>query len=309
MFLGSPKWVRLFALTIIGCSSAEPAEIGGETTASAGETKDTDNMATASDGDAGDAAPAPDMGFDPGGEGPNCHYDCFGGQQCVNGVVSTLLRVPVPCANWTGACPIDTRVEPIQCPYGCLREWWGASASTDPMAWCQPCWDPAKTGPACDECADPKKTGPDCTTCVDPQTHGPACDLCLGGPGSSGCPCAEHAECNYKMCLDVPDGKRCAKECTEETDCPAGFVCSLKGTGYLSACTPVEGYLCKVCMNDSECEVPGHWNVVCADIGLAEKRCTRLCSQPCPAGFSCKLLTWEGNPAELCVPDAPAGCE
>src|SRR4051812_27547795 len=37
---------------------------------------------------------------------PTCHYDCFGGTMCRNGVVTTTLFAPVPCEFFTGSCPV-----------------------------------------------------------------------------------------------------------------------------------------------------------------------------------------------------------
>ena len=302
MFLMCSEWFGTIALALFACGSPAADQI--DDLATDGGFADTDVASTAPDTQTS-------HGFDTRGQDPACHYDCFGGLRCVDGVVSAILHAPVPCEYWTGECPTVPFTPPIQCPYGCSRQNSFSSASADPMSLCQPCPDPAKTGPACDQCADPMRTGPDCSSCIDSQTHGPACDQCLGGPGSNGCPCEEHDDCWYKICLkdSSSEGRRCAKGCTEDAQCPTGFVCSLKDTGYPSACTPVEGYLCQHCATDEDCEIPGHWNVICADVGLAGKRCTRLCSQPCPSGFSCNLGTWGGNPAEFCVPNPSTACE
>lgn len=285
------RWrdVGALALAVSGCTS--------------------DGTAPALDTDVDGTAPAFDTDVDGAASIPDCHYDCFGGLRCENGVVSAYAAASVPCEYWTGECPASSVIEPVQCQYGCLLESSSRPIGTDPLSLCQPCEDPTKTGPECDQCADPTKTGPDCTTCIDPQTHGPNCDLCLGVSGSNGCPCAEHADCLYQICLEGLDGRRCAKGCSRDEECPEGFVCSLEDTGYQSACTPVEGYLCKSCSTDEDCELPGHWNVLCADIGLAEKRCTRLCDRLCPDGFSCTRVEWRGSPADVCVPDTLASCE
>jgi hypothetical protein len=75
-------------------------------------------------------------GFGSGGAGgdPNCHYDCFGEVQCLDGVVTQLLNTPVPCTYWRGACPsqvvgtcqggcaLARIADPLVCPLTICRE-------------------------------------------------------------------------------------------------------------------------------------------------------------------------------------------
>lgn len=233
---------------------------------------------------------------------PYCHHDCFGGRTCRDGLVHTLMRTPVPCQYWTGACPIDTSIAPTACPHGCRSDPWTVSDDAPPSALCQPCEDPKKTGPDCDQCADPKRSGPDCDLCTDPVTHGPACDLCLGGPGSAGCPCVDDSECQTQICLRGDGERRCAAWCSNTTGCPSGFVCDRIGTGYPSACVPRDGYLCAPCETDADCRIPGRGNEICVMITPGETRCTRICYTSCPDGYLCVRVVWSGYPTDVCVP-------
>ena len=47
-------------------------------------------------------------------EDPYCHWDCFGYTECQDGQVTEWANTPVPCAYWTGSCPISER-------YTCMR--------------------------------------------------------------------------------------------------------------------------------------------------------------------------------------------
>ena len=50
---------------------------------------------------------------------PGCHYDCFGGTSCRNGVVTTIVYAPVPCGSFTGSCPVAAT---YTCKEGCSIE-------------------------------------------------------------------------------------------------------------------------------------------------------------------------------------------
>lgn len=311
MSAGRSTWLALAALLGAGCGAERD---GGALDIGSGDggSRDVDTR------DATETTAPPDASKDTtvdargdtGVDDPYCHHDCMGGFFCKDGVVRSLAGTPVPCQYWQGACPLDTSFEPVVCPYGCRRTHYAGEPfdANDPASRCQPCEDPKKTGPECDRCANPFFTGPDCATCIDPETHGPACNQC-GTPRGGGCPCTQNSDCMLDFCLRGEDGPRCAMGCESDAGCPAGFACTRKGDGYPRVCTPRNGYLCEVCSTDDDCDVPGEWNVICADIGLPETRCTRICAdRPCPDGYRCERITLDDGPADVCVPDA-GSCE
>lgn len=85
-----------------------------------------------------------DTGIDPG-----CHWDCFGRYACEEGTVVRYAHAPVPCAEWTGRCPLYPGNADV-CVDGCVE---GASGPT-PEALCnenQPhvVGDPCETDDDC----------------------------------------------------------------------------------------------------------------------------------------------------------------
>src|SRR5688572_31245496 len=50
---------------------------------------------------------------------PFCHWDCFRYHSCADGVVQTYAHRPIPCAEWTGSCPVESR---YTCERGCRTD-------------------------------------------------------------------------------------------------------------------------------------------------------------------------------------------
>lgn len=48
---------------------------------------------------------------------PSCHWDCFGGYRCVDGVIHRIAYSPIPCWEWTGECPHVPAG--VSCALGC----------------------------------------------------------------------------------------------------------------------------------------------------------------------------------------------
>lgn len=53
-------------------------------------------------------------------EDPNCHYDCWWGRVCQDGVVKTYKDIPVPCKFWKGECLLQDT--PLACALGCRKD-------------------------------------------------------------------------------------------------------------------------------------------------------------------------------------------
>jgi hypothetical protein len=62
---------------------------------------------------------------------PGCHYDCFGGTSCRNGVVTTIIHGPVPCEHLTGSCPV---LATYNCKEGCAIEPTDVRGGENPFA-------------------------------------------------------------------------------------------------------------------------------------------------------------------------------
>ena len=50
---------------------------------------------------------------------PDCHWDCFGHNECHDGVVTTWAHVPVPCEYYDGECPHEVS---YTCERGCRTD-------------------------------------------------------------------------------------------------------------------------------------------------------------------------------------------
>lgn len=86
---------------------------------------------------------------------PYCHYDCFGYNECSDGVVTTWDHAPVPCEHWEGECPHS---ESYTCERGCRADGVSATGPFEPPS------------SMCEE-ARPKQAGDPCEqeTDCDPQ--------------------------------------------------------------------------------------------------------------------------------------------
>ena len=123
-------------------------------------------------------------------------------------------------------------------------------------------------------------------------------------PGGAGCSCVEQADCDIGICLDTPDGKRCADSCV--TTCPKGYKCADYGGGdSVFVCVPRFLTLCAPCRDNADCSLQGV-DVSCLDGGDAGHFCGASCEadETCPPGFQCSAAN--GVEGKQCQPVAPA---
>ena len=113
------------------------------------------------------------------------------------------------------------------------------------------------------------------------------------------------------MCLDLPDGKRCAKQCVDT--CPGGLACkalNLGGGDPVNVCVGQFGLRCEPCAKSSECETAGTTGAACVSYGASGNFCGSPCvtGVDCGAGFACtKATTVEGGVLKQCVKLADVG--
>jgi len=190
-----------------------------------------------------------------GGADPNCHYDCFGGAECKNGVVTRYVHTPVPCAFWTGKCPTG---EAFQCERGCRID----MAQTH---------DPAiRASEMCEELR-PKKVGDPCTdesycepqvatwdsdwkvtntylqcdtdagTCIEREPPQVAdwlapCGLVPDGQPGYAYGVVPTDACSGGLCAFVESEacvlQGCTTACDSDDDCPPGAVCQNESPSY-----------------------------------------------------------------------------
>jgi hypothetical protein len=110
--------------------------------------------------------------------------------------------------------------------------------------------------------------------------------VCIGEPG---CPCQTNDECDTGYCLDFPEGKQCAKLCTET--CPQGLACKDISGGKgdpVFACVSQLIALCAPCQDDQICEQNGVKGL-CLDYGIDGRFCGGPCNQDadCPKDYEC----------------------
>jgi hypothetical protein len=217
---------------------------------------------------------------DPGPDvDPNCHYDCFGYHECKDGVVTTFAHIPVPCAFWTGSCPIDGSFE---CVKGCRID--GVTQVDyfdDPSTLCQesapkhagdPCIEPADCLPTPAEVVDGKviNTYLACYgvagTCVAVEPPSVPDWLAPCGTDLSGLPSGAYGyvtapACSGGVCLIAPDeagcfAQGCTKHCEHDWDCPPGSVCE---DGLKDWLPPATSWVVLVCK-------PGPHNLIGVDL-------------------------------------------
>jgi len=124
---------------------------------------------------------------------------------------------------------------------------------------------------------------------------------CPGGPF---CPCSENAECDSAICIETPEGKKCAKKCIDA--CPGAYVCAqVTGSGDVSQiCVPRYGRLCDPCSESKTCEGLGLIGAFCVDYGFGGAFCGLKCNadKDCGAGYECvEATSIEGKKAKQCV--------
>ncbi len=130
-------------------------------------------------------------------------------------------------------------------------------------------------------------------------------------PGASGCSCDGPNDCTNGLCLDTPDGKRCAAPCG--SGCPADQGCvSLPGAGgkALDVCVAKWGKLCYPCGATKDCDEPGITGSLCVDEGALGRFCGAACkvAADCPNGYDCQVAQSPEGPKSLqCVRVAADG--
>ncbi len=239
---------------------------------------------------------------------------CPPGTACIGGLCQ-------PCDVATGRCG------PLECTSDadCYR------GETCVDGWCLPACDPTLGMPCVDpcqsdaDCAPGEVCGSDglCHPACDPMTGancscsndtdcplGFVCDPrgeCVPGCDSStGMPCV--AECTSDA--DCGPGEVCGSDgichpacdpmtgancgCSDDSDCPLGFVCDPMGGQCVPGCDPNQGMPCvEPCQSDADC-APGE---VCGTDGLCRPACDPSTGQACacasdadcPAGQSCTM--------------------
>ncbi len=124
-------------------------------------------------------------------------------------------------------------------------------------------------------------------------------------PGAPGCSCAGAADCGTGLCLDTPDGKRCAAPCGAV--CGKDQTCaSLPGTSGqpIDVCIAAWGKLCYPCSATKDCEEPGITGSLCVDEGAFGSFCGAPCKAAgdCPTGYDCQVAQSPEGPKSLqCV--------
>ena len=125
---------------------------------------------------------------------------------------------------------------------------------------------------------------------------------CPGGPY---CACTDGDGCDNGLCIDVADGKVCAKTCVDS--CEPGFSCAtVAGAGgdVINICVPETLRLCDPCSDSKTCKSLGIDNAACVDQGSEGAFCGTGCivDDECPADYHCKAITTiEGASANMCV--------
>ncbi|MEY3011964.1 MAG: hypothetical protein RIT45_699, partial [Pseudomonadota bacterium] len=148
--------------------------------------------------------------------------------------------------------------------------------------------------------SDDSNTGVDTATGADTSADSEA--IC---PGSAGCPCTDAADCDAGLCLESPEGKRCAAPCVDS--CGPGQRCAAipQGSDVLQACVSAWARLCSPCSASADCNHPGVTDARCVDRGDAGAFCGVGCAtdDDCPADAACKkAFDVEGNATNQCVP-------
>jgi hypothetical protein len=198
--------------------------------------------------DAGDARGDADAGAD---ADPSCHWDCLGGPTCEEGVATRRVHAPVPCAVWTGECPV---LETVTCARGCRTDGVTMLAPSDraellceelrPKVAGDPCTEDAHCWPVrtvgegetadrdhleCDEASGA------CVSVPDPRPSdffGP-CDVDVAPFFDTEDPpvigALADASCEEGACIVVERATcvrtACTLPCESDSQCPDGTVC------------------------------------------------------------------------------------
>lgn len=171
---------------------------------------------------------------------PSCHWDCFFGVTCTDGVVWEQIHAPVPCSAWTGMCP---RRQLGRCTEGCsdrvpivtfLRE-------ADWTLWCEET-EASRPGDPCstdDDCQPPEGYEPGgrsylacdaaSSTCVsiDPPVEPDGrCAASFDGIDTATYGTLEDSSCSSGWCqFSGHTCHACVLPCTDHWDCPPSQRC------------------------------------------------------------------------------------
>ena len=130
-------------------------------------------------------------------------------------------------------------------------------------------------------------------------------DAGLDCPGGAGCPCKGASECDNNLCLETPDGHRCARNCVDA--CPDdGFTCKplTLGGDTVTVCMPTWLRVCDPCQQTADCQSSGLSAGHCVRYGDAGSFCGANCQSngDCPIGSRCAAVTTtEGKQLQQCV--------
>ena len=124
-----------------------------------------------------------------------------------------------------------------------------------------------------------------------------------GGNGDS---CTQNEDCDSGYCVHSPEGNRvCTPRCANDDMCPEGYECrgvTNSGPDAVFICIAIRRDVqCRPCEDSGEC---GIFADRCLTIG-ASQRCARACDDaPCPDGHLCQEVVVDGDPRQLCMPEA-----
>ena len=126
-------------------------------------------------------------------------------------------------------------------------------------------------------------------------------------PGMPGWPCEDGKECYSGYCIETPDGYRCTRLCSGESDCEPGYKCLQVATypDVVFACVHPAPRECRPCRTDEDCAVQfAGTPMVCAGLG-GYYGCLRRCEAGCASGQECLPVGGVGaRTAEACVPSS-----
>lgn len=168
-----------------------------------------------------------------------CHYDCFGGASCEDGVVTVWFREPIPCAWWTGSCGFSSA---HVCAEGCRADITWVDDERLAESLCEEA-RPRTVGEPCEIDDDCRPTAPHtylrcdmerCVTAEPPVVDDwrAQCGLDLGAAPTRPVSYMSAPGCSGGVCLLAVDdscedgvAQGCTIECEGHWGCPGGSVC------------------------------------------------------------------------------------
>lgn len=131
-------------------------------------------------------------------------------------------------------------------------------------------------------------------------------DVVLECPGGTGCECEANDDCDAGICLEFPEGKKCAQSCI--ADCPASTSCAdvPVGVDLVQVCVARWGFICEPCTSSDQCAkaVGSHGSACIAYGPELGSFCGSACTEDneCPTGYGCREeSTVEGAAKKACV--------